>query len=118
MATGTTSSVLALARAGDTARGLEMIGEALEAQPDCPYLLVLQAVLIQAQRTEGPLGLKDAERSLLKAYATDAGYLPAIEELAHYYDAVEPDEEKARAYARQYIDGTSEPLSRMREILE
>ena len=118
MATGTTSFVLALARAGDTARGLEMIGEALEVHPDCPYLLVLQAVLIQAQRTEGPLGLKDAERSLLRAYEIDAGYLPAIEELAHYYDAVEPDQERPRAYARQYIDKTSEPLLRMRQILE
>jgi hypothetical protein len=30
--------------------------------------------------------------------------MSALEELAHFYDAVNPDPEKARAFAKAYID--------------
>jgi hypothetical protein len=38
--------------------------------------------------------LEEAEEVLLRAHSVDRSYLPALEELAHYYDAVKPDPER------------------------
>jgi hypothetical protein len=109
---------LSLARSGEAARALELTAKILEGEPECPYLLVLQAVLIQAQDTDTPFTLRDAEASLLRAVDVEPGYLLALEELAHYYDAVEPDADKARSYARRYLERGASVLAAMREIAE
>lgn len=89
----------------ETAREkLRAVEERLSVHPDCPHLLVRKAILIQVQSEPiGVPGLDEAERCLLAAYAHDDKFLEAIEELAHFYDAVCPDATKARMYAARYI---------------
>ena len=48
--------------------------------------------------------MSEAEECLLRAHATDPNYLPALEQLPHFYDAVSPDAAKARAFAAAYLE--------------
>jgi hypothetical protein len=48
----------------------------------------------------------------------DRSYLPAQEELANYYDAVDPDPVKARAFAAAYIEKSQKILAQMRMIVD
>jgi hypothetical protein len=48
----------------------------------------------------------------------DAGYGPALEELAHYYDAVCPDPVKAREFAARVLGMANTLREEMRSILE
>ena len=112
-----TRTFLEAAGTGDVRQALEVCSALLNECPDSPYLLVWRAILIQAQDDPAcSLTLQDAEQSLLRAYGTDANYLPALEELAHFYDAVEPDAMKARKYAREYLDKSYEVLHQLRTI--
>jgi hypothetical protein len=111
-------SILEAAAVGRTAEALADTSALLRDHPDCPYLLVLHAIFIQVHDPAGGQTLEDAEASLLRAHATDANYLPALEELAHYYDAVHPDPTKARAFAAAYIAKTRKILGEMQTIVE
>jgi len=111
-------SILEAAAAGKTAEALTGTIALLQERPDCPYLLVWHAVLIQVQDPVGEQTLEEAEASLLRAHATDANYIPALEELAHYYDAVKPDPIKARAFASAYIETSRKVLDEMQAIVD
>lgn len=113
-----TRSILEAAEAGRTTEALAEANALLRDHPDCPYLLVLHAVLIQVQDPTGEQTLEDAEASLLRAHATDPNYLPALEELAHYYDAVNCDPVKARAFAAAYIEKSRRILDEMQAIVD
>jgi hypothetical protein len=114
----TIKSALEAAVAGRTSEALALVNALVLERADCPYLLVWQAILIQVQDPVGPQTLEDAEAGLLQAYATDPNYLPAIQELAHYYDAVRPDADKALAFATQYIEKSQKILDEMRQIID
>jgi hypothetical protein len=65
------TKILEAAAAGQTGRALELSSALLEEHPDCPYLLVSHAVLIQVQDPADEHTLEDAEESLNRARATD-----------------------------------------------
>ena len=111
-------SILEAAAAGELAQALVRAGASLREHADCPYLLVWHAILIQAQDPAGEETFEDAEASLLRAHATDPNYLPALEELAHYYDAVSPDPVKARTFAAAYIEKSRRALGEMQGIVD
>src|SRR6478672_11656856 len=97
--------ILEAARLNDISRALELSNALLSECEDCPYLLVLHSILIRMEDGETIWhSLEDAEHALLRAHSLDRSYLPAIEELAHYYDAVSPNRVKARAFAAEYIE--------------
>jgi hypothetical protein len=74
-------------------------------------------MLIQMQdETDGP-SLQEAESSLLKAHELDPTLLDAIEELAHFYDAVNPDRQKAAHYATLCRDAAAKLVRDMEDIL-
>jgi hypothetical protein len=96
---------------------LRLTEEALAAHPECPLLLVRKAILIQTQDVlEGTPSLEEAERCLLEAIALDGKYADALEELAHFYDKVQPDIAKARSFAERYIALVSPVVRDMTEI--
>jgi hypothetical protein len=112
------ATILSLVRAGQHGAALEAIARSLEDDPDCPYVLVLQA--ISTMLNESPLGpgLEQAERALLRAVEIDGTYLPALEELAHYYDAVAPDPQRARMYASRWITVGGRVIADMHAIVD
>lgn|GEM_PF-5603834 len=85
--------------------------------PDCPSLLVSRGVVIQLlDHRKGP-ALSEAERSFLRALEVAPDHVSAIEELAHYYDAVVDDSEKAKHFARSYLNRVEPVIQEMRVIL-
>ena len=62
--------------------------------------LVATAVEIQLGVGTESGTLEDAERFLLRALELHPNSFDALEELAHFYDAVTPVPEKARAFAQ------------------
>jgi hypothetical protein len=111
--------ILNAAHAGDVSRALELSTALLAEFEDCPYLLVLHSILIRMEDSETlSHTLEEAEQVLLRAHSVDKSYLPALEELAHYYDAVRPDPEKARAFASRYIEKSQKVLDEMRAIVD
>jgi hypothetical protein len=111
--------ILEAARIDDISRALELSTALLTECEDCPYLLVLHSILIRMEDSE-PLShtLEEAEQALLRAHSLDHSYLPALEELAHYYDAVSPDPAKARAFAAAYIEKSRKVLDEMQTIVD
>lgn len=97
---------------------LRQANETIQRDPGCPYHLVKRSVAILLQAEDAALSIEDAEADLLQAYRRDPKHLEALEELAHYYDAVSPDREKAKEYARQCRDMAARLVSDMDEILE
>jgi hypothetical protein len=110
------SAIRNLSRSKDIAGALRLTTEALRGDGDCPYLLVLRAQLIQLDK-DSDASLADAEKCLLRAIEVDPQYLPALEEMAHFYDAVEPDLKKAQAFARQYLEQSGRILEEMQRIV-
>lgn len=106
-----------LARTGETEAALALTTELLTAIEACPYLLVLRARLIQVTDSDPSLTLRDAEACLLAALEVEPNYLPALEELAHYYDSVWPDPGKAHEYATRSLAIVEELREAMRAIL-
>jgi hypothetical protein len=100
------------------AHELSATDAALGQHPDCPYLLVRKAILIQTQ-DNGHDGytLEDAERCLLRAHQLDDTYLEAIEELAHFYHAVKVNVAEAKRFAQRYLDRVGPIGEELREIL-
>ena len=101
----------------DVRERLERANESLQRDPDCPYHLVKRSIAILLQDEDSTFTLEDAEADLLKAYESDPKHLESIEELAHYYDAVVPDQAKARRYAQLCRDAASQLIREMDEIL-
>ena len=111
--------ILEAARTNNISRALELSTALLKEYADCPYLLVLHSILIRMEDSE-PLSqtLEEAEQVLLRAHSLDQSYLPALEELAHFYDAVSPDPAKARAFAAAYIEKGRKVLDEMQTIVD
>ena len=96
---------------------LTKIDESLAQCPDCTSLLVSRGIVIQLlDHREGP-ALREAERSLLRALEVSPDNLSAIEELAHYYDAVADDSGKAKHFAREYLSRVEPVIQEMRALL-
>jgi hypothetical protein len=111
--------ILETAAAGRMTEAVRLSRALLREHPDCPYLLVFHAIFIQSLGTvDDDHTLDDAEASLLKAHEVDKSYLPALEELAHFYDAVNPDPAKARAFAKTYLEKSRKILEEMQTIVD
>jgi tetratricopeptide (TPR) repeat protein len=96
---------------------LTLVDRLLSESPECPYLLVTRGMLIQLlDHQEGP-PLEEAEKAFLKALSLAPGNLEALEELAHYYDAVAPNVQKAKLYAAEYLKKAEPALEKVRTIL-
>jgi hypothetical protein len=95
----------------------EAVAAAVERCPDCPYLLVKLAILLQLQGERANVELADVERLLQRAFELDPSHLDALDELANFYHATFPNEEQAKAFARQYVQRTARAHAYMRDIL-
>ncbi len=96
---------------------LSLVDRLLSKCPDCPYLLVTRGMAIQLLDHQGGPPLHEAERSFLRALEIEPDYLAAIEELAHYYDAVADDTKKAQYFAREYLRRVEPSLKKLNVIL-
>ena len=96
---------------------LALVDHLLLGAPDCPYLLVTRGMLIQLLDHQNGPTLQEAEKSFLAALKLAPGSLDALEELAHYYDAVAPDATKAKFYAAEYFKKAEPALEKIRVIL-
>ena len=96
---------------------IKEVGALLRKSHFSPYLHILKAELILLSEGHDALPLKEAERAYLKAHKINPNDLEAIEGLAHYYDAVDPNPSKARAFAKSYLVKSSSAASRLRKIL-
>ncbi|MGB6716247.1 MAG: hypothetical protein WBE47_04770, partial [Candidatus Acidiferrales bacterium] len=98
-------------------KALALVDRLLSQSPECPYLLVSRGILIQLlDHGEGP-PLEEAERSFLEALTFAPDNLDTLEELAHYYDSVAPNAEKAKFYAEQYLKRAEPALEKIKKIL-
>jgi len=62
--------------------------------------------------------LKEVEDCLLKALALNPEHLEALEEAAHFYDAVATDRQKAVHYANRYLEISRKAINDMQEIVQ
>lgn len=96
---------------------LKLVDQLLSKSPDCPYLLVTRGMLIQLLDHQNGPALREAEENFLKALTLAPESLDALEELAHFYDAVEPNATKAKFYASEYVKRAEPALKKIRNIL-
>ena len=64
-----------------------------------PYLLQMEAALIQLSSEAINLELEDAEKCLLDAFSLNKTDIGVLSDLAHFYDVVLPDAAKASEFA-------------------
>ena len=95
----------------------EAVRAAVERCPDCPYLLVKLAILMLLQDERTHVEPADVERLLQRSFELDPSHLDALEELANFHHAIIPNEEQAKAFARQYVRRTARAHIYMRDIL-
>ena len=112
------ATVTQLAANGKYEEALAAVDLMVSSNPECACLLVHKARLIMVQPSTAGPSLSEAEICLLRAQELDSGCLEAIEELAHFYDAVLPDKERAAHFANIFISDVSQRLLRIREIAE
>jgi hypothetical protein len=79
------------------------------------FSLVQRAILIQVSDEDGDLS--DAESCLLKALDLDPHSIEALQEAAHFYDAVTPHAAKAMEYASRCREQAAKVLAEMDSIL-
>jgi len=96
---------------------LALVDKLLLTCPDCPYLLVTRGMLIQLLDHEHGPPLGEAEENLIRALTLAPGNLDALEELAHYYDAVAPNPAKAKFYAEEYLKRAEPAIEKIKTIL-
>ncbi|HXP61576.1 MAG TPA: hypothetical protein VN829_13850 [Dongiaceae bacterium] len=84
---------------------------------DCPHLWNLRGDLIQLVETQDGPPLAEAEKSYKRALRLNANDLEALESLAHFYDAVDPNPAKAKRYAEAYIARAKRGLSEMERVI-
>ena len=83
---------------------LEVLGiadEAVAAFPHSTSLWCMRAALIQLGSGDAPYTLDEALASYQRALAADPSSVEALEDIAHFYDAVRGDSEKAATYFAQ-----------------
>jgi len=90
-------------QARDITGALAKLGELKGASNVSPYLLALEASLIQLQDDENGRHLSDAEQCLLEAHAIDPKDLGVLCDLSHFYDAVMGDAVNAARFAKEFL---------------
>jgi hypothetical protein len=95
----------------------EAFRAAVERCPDCPYLQVKLAIPTLLQDEHAHVELASVERVLQEAFAIAPSHLEALDELANFYHAIVPNEEQAKAFARQYVQRTARAHVFMLDIL-
>jgi hypothetical protein len=77
--------------------------------------LTYKAIKLQLSNDDG--GLKEVEDVLLKAVAVDSKCIDALQETAHFYDAVLPRADRAKRYAASCKSECQQIISEMDAIL-
>ncbi len=96
---------------------LATLDKLLARDNECPHLWNLRGDLIQLLDTEAGPPLSEAGRSYEKALAINPDDLEALECLAHFYDAIDPEPVKAKQYAAAYISRAKRGLAEMERVL-
>jgi hypothetical protein len=90
--------------------------------PECVDFWVERARLLMLEDLpsddQPPDVLGEVEKCILRALDLDPKHLGAIEEAAHFYDAVAPDRKKALTYAERYIHLAGTVVGDMKAIIE
>ena len=94
--------------------GLEKL---LTRRKECPYLWNLRGNLIQLLETQDGPPLAEAAKSYKTALRLNPNDLETLENLAHFYDAVEPKPAKAKRYAEAYIAKAKRGLAEMERVM-
>jgi hypothetical protein len=101
----------------DAKEKLDRSNAALLAYPDCAYHLVRRAGAIQLQNTDEGPSLEDAESALLLAHQLDDRYIEALCDLAHFYDIILPNPERAKHFASLCLAEAEQIRDEMNEVL-
>ena len=94
----------------------------LKEHSECVDLWVTRARLLRLD--DGPTGdetdygLDEAEKFILKALDLDPDHPEALEEAAHFYDAVVPDRNRAVMYAERCLQLAAKVVDDMKAIIE
>jgi hypothetical protein len=78
------------------------------------FKLVDQAIRLQLTEDGDPV---EIENCLMKALKLDPGSIDALQEAAHFYDAVVPNANKARTYATRCLEKLAEIAAEMKGLL-
>jgi len=62
-------------------------------------------------------GLDEIEKCILQALELEPEHLEALEEAAHFYDVIIPDQAKAIMYAQRYIQIAGKVVDDMQAII-
>lgn len=97
---------------------LLLVSDLCAKNPYSPYLWIVRARLeiLEGGSDSNPFG--DAEKFLLCAYQINPNDIEALEELAHFYDVIEPNREKAQRFASLLIEKIEILERDMKNILE
>jgi hypothetical protein len=89
----------------------------LKQNPHCPFLWNFKGDLIQLAESSPQFTPKDAENSYKRALDLNPADLEAMESLAHFYDAVEPNADEAKRHANKFIEALTPKLAAMQRIV-
>lgn len=96
---------------------LALVDKALDQHSVADQLWVIRGDLIQLlDREDGP-PLKEAACCYRMALRLNPKSLEAIESLAHFYDAVDPNSLKAKRYAQMYIQTVKIKIKAMEDVV-
>jgi len=110
--------VLRLTREGRHREALDALDALSKSHAECPYLLNLRAVLLQAwyfADHQDPIA--EVEADLLASYELDQGNIDTLYGLACFYDSLKPDHEKALFFAERCATKASRRLEEMRTTI-
>jgi predicted Zn-dependent protease len=107
-----------LMKAERYAEALGVVVRLLEKNRASPYLLQTKADLIQLQDNSDAPPLDEVEQCLLQAHRMNPNDSEIIEDLAHYYDAVSADDDKAKQYATLYLKKIDGGMKAMKKIID
>jgi hypothetical protein len=110
--------IKALQKAKQFKLALTELDKLLKRHKECPHLWNLRGDLIQLLETQDGPPLADAAAGYKSALRLCPDDLEALESLAHFYDAVDPEPVKAKRFARAYIAKVRRGLREMERILE
>ena len=97
---------------------LLLVSDLCTKNPYSPYLWIVRARLemLEGGSDSNPFG--DAEQFLLSAHQINPNDIDALEELAHFYDVIEPNREKAQRFASLLLEKIAILERDMKNILE
>jgi len=106
-----------VAAAGNFGEALTQVEALLTSLEECPCLWNYRGVLILLDESDNPPPLEEAAKSFSRALELDPKNLEALEELAHYYDAIDSQPDMARKYASEYVENVKPVIDAMERIL-